>query len=236
MSQEQWTAVDRYITDLLVGPDSGLDAALRASAAAGLPPYNVSPNQGKLLFLLARIQGARNILEIGTLGGYSAIWLARALPAGGRLVTLEADPRHAEVARGNIARAGLADVVEVRLGPALDALAELAAEGRGPFDLIFIDADKQNNPEYFAWALDLSRRGSLIIVDNVIRGGEVVNAASDDPIVQGVRRLNELLAAELRVNAIAIQTVGSKGYDGMALALVTGDVGSSSRSATTSPP
>jgi len=220
MTQELWTAVDRYITDLLVPPDPALDAALEASAASGLPPINVSPNQGKLLWLLARLQGARTILEIGTLGGYSTIWLARALPAGGRLITLEIDPKHAEVARASIAHAGLADVVELRLGRALDTLPQLAAEGCGPFDLIFIDADKPNNPDYFAWALKLSRRGSLIIVDNVVRDGAVIDAASSDPSVQGVRRLNELLAAEPRVSATAIQTVGSKGYDGFAIALV----------------
>jgi len=223
MSQERWTAVDRYITDLLVPPDPALDAALQASAAAGLPAISVSPSQGKLLQLLARLQGARAILELGTLGGYSTIWLARALPPGGRLVTLEADPKHAEVARANLARAGLEDVVEVRLGRGLDTLPRLAAEGRGPFDLIFIDADKPSIPEYFAWALKLSRRGSLIVVDNVVRDGEIVDAGSADPNVQGVRRFNELLAAEPRVSATTLQTVGSKGYDGLTFALVTAD-------------
>ncbi len=223
MSQERWTAVDRYVTDLLVPPDPALDAALQASAAAGLPAIGVSPNQGKLLQLLARLQGARAILELGTLGGYSTIWLARALPPGGRLVTLEADSKHAEVARANLARAGLADVVEVRLGRGLDTLPRLAAEGAGPFDLIFIDADKPSIPEYFAWALRLSRRGSLIVVDNVVRDGEVVDAGSSDPNVQGVRRFNELLAAEQRVSATTLQTVGSKGYDGLTFALVTAD-------------
>jgi predicted O-methyltransferase YrrM len=220
VSQEQWTAVDHYLTDLFVPPDSALDAALRDSAAAGLPAINVSPNQGKLLHLLARLLGARTILEIGTLGGYSTIWLARALPAGGRLVTLESDARHADVARANIARAGLAEVVELRLGPALETMPQLAAEGRGPFDLIFIDADKESYPEYLAWSLRLSRRGSLIVADNVVRNGAVLDSASDDPRVQGARRFNELLAAEPRVSATAIQTVGSKGYDGFALALV----------------
>ncbi len=223
MSQEQWSAVDRYITDLLAPPDPALAAALQASAVASLPSINVSPTQGKLLLLLAQLQGARTILEIGTLGGYSTIWLARALPADGRLVTLEADPKHADVARANIARAGLEGVVEVRLGPALETLPRLAVEGRGPFDLIFIDADKPSNPEYVAWALRLSRRGSLIIVDNVVRNGAVADAASDNPDVQGVRRLYEMLAAEPRLSATAIQTVGSKGYDGFALALVTAD-------------
>src|SRR5215468_943088 len=163
MSQDQWTAVDRYVTDLFVVPEPALENALATSAAADLPAINVSPAQGKLLHLLARAHGARNILEIGTLGGYSTIWLARALPASGRLITLEADPKHAAVAQANIARAGLADVVELRLGPALEALPQLAAEGRGPFDLIFIDADKPSYPEYLRWALQLSRRGSVII-------------------------------------------------------------------------
>jgi predicted O-methyltransferase YrrM len=223
MSQEQWTAVDRYLTDLFVPPDPALEAALAASAAAGLPPINVSPNQGKLLQLLARVQGARSILEIGTLGGYSTIWLARALPAGGRLLTLEADPKHAAVARANLARAGVADVVELRLGPAQETLPQLAAEGRGPFDLIFIDADKPSYPDYLAWSLRLSRRGSLIIADNVARKGAVIEAASDDPRVQGMRVFLERLAAEPRVSATAIQTVGGKGYDGFAIALVTAD-------------
>jgi predicted O-methyltransferase YrrM len=220
MTQEQWTAVDRYITDHLVPSDPALDAALEASAAADLPPIHVTPNLGKLLHLLARVQGARTILEVGTLGGYSTIWLARALPPGGRLVTLESDPRYAEVARGNIARAGLADVVELRLGRALETLPQVAADGRGPFDLTFIDADKASTPDYFAWALKLSRRGSLIVVDNVVREGAVADAASTDPNVQGVRHLNELLAAEPRVSATAIQTVGGKGYDGFAVVLV----------------
>lgn len=222
MSQEQWSAVEHYITDMLVPPDPALDAALRDSAEAGLPAINVSPNQGKLLHLLARAQGARAVLEIGTLGGYSAIWLARALPAGGRLVTLESDPMHAEVARRNITRAGLAEVVDLRLGPALETMPRLAAEACGPFDLSFIDADKQNNPEYFAWALKLSRPGSLIVVDNVVRSGNVLDAATTDATIRGVRRLYDLIAAEPRVVATAIQTVGTKGYDGFAVALVTG--------------
>ncbi|WP_375496163.1 O-methyltransferase [uncultured Nostoc sp.] len=220
MNQEQWTAVDRYFTDLLVPSDPALDTALQTSAAAGLPSHNVSPNQGKLLLLLAQIQGARSILEIGTLGGYSTICLARALPSDGRLITLEADPKHAEVARANIAHAGLSKLVDLRLGQALSTLPQIAAENQGPFDLIFIDADKPSNPEYFAWALKLSRRGSLIIADNVVRNGAVIDAASSDPSVQGVRRFNELLASEPRVNATAIQTVGSKGYDGFAIAIV----------------
>jgi len=223
MSQEQWTAVDRYFADLLVPPDAALEAALQASVAAGLPPINVSPNQGKLLQLLARIQNVRTILEIGTLGGYSTIWLARALPPGGRLVTLEADPKHAEVARANLARAGLAGVVELRLGHALDTLPQLVKEGRGPFDLIFIDADKPGYADYLAWALKLSRVGSLIIADNVVRRGAVVDAVSADAMVQGVRRFNAMLAAEPRVSATAIQTVSSKGYDGFAIAIVIAD-------------
>lgn len=223
MSQELWSAVDRYIGDLFVPSDPALDAALASSAEAGLPPINVAPNQGKLLQLLARLRGARAILEIGTLGGYSTIWLARTLPPDGRLITLEADPRHAEVARANIARAGLAGVVELRLGRALDTLVRLFSDGEGPFDLIFIDADKPGYPDYFGWALKLSRRGSVIIADNVVRKGAVADPASKDPMVQGVRRFNELVAAEPRVSATAIQTVGSKGYDGFAIALVIAD-------------
>lgn len=223
MHQDTWTAVDAYVADLLVGPDPALAAALEASVAAGLPPINVSPAQGKLLQMLARLRGARTILEVGTLGGYSTIWLGRALPADGRLVTLEAEPRHAEVAEANIARAGLAGVVEVRVGPALATLPKLAAEGGEPFDLVFIDADKPNIPDYFAWALKLSRVGSVIVVDNVVRGGAVADAASDDPSGRGVRRLFEAMAAEPRVTATAIQTVGGKGYDGFAIALVIGE-------------
>lgn len=223
MIEHQWTAIDRYFTDLLTAPDPGLDAALAASAAAELPQINVSPNQGKLLHLLARAMGARTILEIGTLGGYSSIWLARALPPDGHLISLEADPRHAEIARANIAGAGLAEVVEVRLGKALDTLPHLAAEGHEPFDFTFIDADKPNTTEYFAWALRLSRPGSVIVVDNVVRGGQVIDAESDDPSVQGVRRFNERLGSEPRVSATAIQTVGSKGYDGFVIAVVEGD-------------
>jgi predicted O-methyltransferase YrrM len=222
MTQERWTAVDRYITDFLVPHDAALEGALEASAAAGLPAIQVSAAQGKLLHLLARIGGARSILEIGTLGGYSTIWLARALPAGGRLITLESEATHAAVARANIARAGLDGVVDVRLGRALETLPQLLSEGRGPFDLVFIDADKPSNAEYFGWALRLSRPGSVIIIDNVVRGGGIVDAGNQDANVQGVRRLHELLATETRVSATAIQTVGSKGYDGFAIALVTG--------------
>ena len=220
MLQEQWTAVDGFIGENLVPADPVLEAALRASAGAGLPPISVSPGQGKLLEVLARAQGARAILEIGTLGGYSAIWLARALPPGGRLITLEAEARHAEVARANLARAGLADVAEVRVGRAQDTLPRLHAAGDGPFDLIFIDADKPGYPDYLSWSLRLSRAGTMIIADNVVRGGAVADPGSTDANVQGVRRLMEMMAAEPRVTATAIQTVGSKGYDGFALALV----------------
>lgn len=222
-SPEQWRAVDEYITGLLVPSDPALDGALAASDAAGMPSIHVTPNQGKFLHLLARICSARRILELGTLAGYSTIWLARALPAGGSLITLESDPAHADVARKNIANAGLAEVVELRLGPALEVLPQLAADGCGPFDLIFIDADKAGTPDYFQWALKLSHIGSLIIVDNVVRRGAVVDPDSDDPAVRGIRRFNELLAAESRVSATEIQTVGSKGYDGFAIALVIGD-------------
>ena len=223
MSLEQWTTVDRYISDLLVPSDPVLESVLASSAAAGLPAINVSPCQGKLLHMLAKIQGSRTILEIGTLGAYSTIWLARALPANGRLITIEADPHHAEVARKNIARAGVGGIVELRLGQALDVLPQIAAEGRGPFDLIFIDADKPNMPHYFTWALKLARRGSVIIADNVVRKGAVANAADPDKSVQGVRQLMDQLAGESRVTATAIQTVGIKGYDGFALILVTAD-------------
>jgi predicted O-methyltransferase YrrM len=220
MSLKKWTAVEKYITGTLLPEDPILDEALEASARAGLPPINVSPNEGKLLWLWARALQARSILEIGTLGGYSTIWLARGLSPGGRLTTLELDPKHARVASSNIARAGLAKVVEVRLGAALDTLSRLAAEGRGPFDLTFIDADKPNNANYFEWAVRLSHPGSLIIVDNVIRGGDVIDSKSKDPGVVGTRKLNQALAAEPRVSATQIQTVGSKGYDGFAVAIV----------------
>jgi predicted O-methyltransferase YrrM len=222
MSQQTWTAVDRYFEDLLAPGDDVLAAALAASDAAGLPPHQVAANQGKLLALLARLCGAQAILEIGTLGGYSTIWLGRALPPGGRVVTLESNPRHAEVARANLARAGLEAVVDVRVGRAVDSLAALAAEGAGPFDLVFIDADKPSNPDYLAWALRLTRAGSVIVADNVVRDGRVVDPGGDAS-VQGVRRFLERVAAEPRLSATALQTVGSKGYDGFALALVTAD-------------
>ena len=223
VTQTQWTAVDRYISDLFVPSDPALDATLEASAKAGLPAIQVAPNQGKLLMILAKMQGARRILEIGTLGGYSTIWLARALPDGGRLVTLEADPRHADVARANIARAGVADKVEVRLGKALDALPRIEAEQIGPFDFTFIDADKESYPQYLTWAMKLSRPGSVIVADNIVREGQVVDAGSRDTNVQGVRRFNAKLAAETRVVATAFQVVGSKGYDGFAIAVVAGE-------------
>jgi predicted O-methyltransferase YrrM len=222
MSQEQWTLVDRYISDLLVPQDDVLRGALAASAAAGLPEINVAPNQGKLLQLYAQMIGARTILEIGTLGGYSTIWLARALPSDGSLLSLEADAKHAEVARANIAAAGLSGIVEIRLGKALETLPLIEAEKRR-FDFIFIDADKANLPHYFTWALKLAHVGSVIVVDNVVRGGRIVEAGNDDPNIKGVRLMNELIAAEPRVSSTALQTVGSKGYDGFALIRVISD-------------
>jgi len=220
MSQRQWTDVDGYTADLLVREDDALRAAAEQSAAAGLPPIAVSPNQGKLLHLLVRMQGASSILELGTLGGYSTIWLARALPPGGRLVTLEVEPRYAAVAAANIARAGVAELVEQRVGPALDLLRELVGERAGPFDFIFIDADKRSTPEYFELALDLTQEGSVILTDNVVRGGALIDPANDDPGVEGMRRFHELLAAAPGATGTTIQTVGSKGYDGFTLALV----------------
>jgi predicted O-methyltransferase YrrM len=221
MSLEQWTAVDRYLAELLVPSDPALEEALRASAAAGLPAINVAPNQGRLLQLLATIAGAAKILEIGTLGGYSTICLGRALPAGGRLLSLELSPRHAEVARANLAGAGLADRVEVRVGRALEILPELEKEGAGPFDFVFIDADKPSTADYVRWAVRLSRPGTVIVVDNIVRNGGVIDAGSADANVQGVRRANEAIASEPRLLAAAVQTVGVKGYDGFAIALVT---------------
>ncbi|MFE2527765.1 O-methyltransferase [Streptomyces sp. NPDC059382] len=219
MPQQTWTAVDDYFDGLLVEEDAALTAATADTLAAGLPAHQVAPNQGKLLHLLARIRGARTILEIGTLGGYSTIWLARALPEGGRLVTLEADERCADVSTANIARAGLADVVDIRRGKAADLLPGLA--GGEPFDLVFIDADKPSNPLYLEWALKLTRPGSVILGDNVVRDGAVVDGDSTDPRVQGVRRFTELIAEHPRLSATALQTVGSKGYDGFVMALVT---------------
>lgn len=217
--QTLWTDVDDYFVSALHATDPSLDSALEASRTAGLPPISVAPNQGKLLHLLARTHGTKNALEIGTLGGYSTIWLARALPDDGRLVTLELDPKHAEVAQANLVNAGVEDMVDVRVGRAVDSLAALESEGRGPFDLIFVDADKPSNPDYFRWALRLSRPGSLIIVDNVVRKGAVVDA-NGGADAEGVRAMTELIAAEPRVTATAVQTVGSKGYDGFLLALV----------------
>lgn len=213
-------AVDQYLSSLFAPADPALDEALAASAAGGLPEIQVSPTQGKLLHLLARLVSARAILEIGTLGGYSAIWMARALQPGGRLVTLEVDPKHAEVATSNIARAKLSDRVSVRVGRAIDTLPQIEAEKAGPFDLTFIDADKPSNPDYFEWALKLTRRGGLIIVDNVVREGAVIDAQSADANVRGSRRVLERMAAEKRVTATAIQVVGVKGWDGLAIAQV----------------
>jgi predicted O-methyltransferase YrrM len=220
MSQEKWTAVDRYIATKLVPNDPALEAALESNAAAGLPSIDVAPNQGKLLHLLALAKGARRILEIGTLGGYSTIWLARALPAGGKLVTLELNPTHAAVAQANIDRAGLSGLVEIRIGAAADSLAQLKNEGAPAFDMIFIDADKPSIPTYLRWALQLAKPRSLIVTDNVIRDGAVIDPDSTDTAVQGVRTMFEMLAAEPRLSSTAIQTVGSKGYDGFALAIV----------------
>jgi len=212
-----WTAVDDYFSKLLLPPDKALEQALADSVAAGLPAIAVSPLQGKQLLLLAQMQNPKRILEIGTLGGYSTIWLARALPNDGELITCEFSPKHAEVARANIARAGLSHLVEIRVGPALETLPLLAAEKRGPFDFIFVDADKENNPGYFEWALKLSRPGSVILVDNVVRDGAVADLKNTDPHIVGTRRMHELLTIEPRVTATAIQTVGAKGYDGYTL-------------------
>ena len=217
---ERWTAVDGYADGLLVGQDDGLRGALEASDAAGLPSISVSPAQGKLLHLLARSIGARAILEIGTLGGYSTIWLARALPPGGRLITIEADEKHAAVARQNIARANLSATVDLRVGRALDVLPSIERERLAPFDLVFIDADKPNTPAYFTWALRLARVGTLILIDNVVRNGALADAASQDPAVVAMRRVLDVIAAEPRVSATVLQTVGVKGYDGLAVALV----------------
>lgn len=220
MSRDLSGEVDAYLASVLVGEDPVLEGALAASTDAGLPPIAVSPLQGKLLHLLARVRGARRILEIGTLGGYSAIWLARALPSGGALISLEIDRRHAEVARKNVAAAGLADLVTVELGPALTTLDRFIAERAEPFDMIFIDADKPSNPEYLSRALELARSGTLIVLDNVVRQGGVADARSSDPNVTGTRRALEMMAADPRLEATAMQTVGLKGYDGFALALV----------------
>ena len=220
MGNEIWNEVDRYFTERLGLEDDALAAAQRDCQAAGLPPISVSAPQGKLLQLLALTIGARNILEIGTLGGYSAIWMARALPEGGRLVSLELDARHAEVAARNLGRAGVAAKVSVRVGPAIETLPKLEREGAGPFDLVFIDADKPSNPQYVEWAVRLARPGALIVLDNVVRAGKVIVEDSSDPAVQGVRRAMDVLAGDPRLSVTAIQTVGTKGHDGFALALV----------------
>lgn len=222
MSEKKWGEVDDYIAGLFVNPDPALDAALAASEKAGLPAIEVSPPAGKFLMLLAKMVGAKRILEIGTLGGYSTIWLARALPRDGRLITLEADAKHAKVARKNIDNAGFAEVVDIRVGKALDALPRLEAEKAGPFDLFFLDADKPNNPAYFEWALKMSRPGSVIVADNVVRYGALIDMESTDANVKGVRSFLEIVSREKRVSATAIQTVGVKGHDGFAVALVVG--------------
>ena len=223
MTQQEWNEVDAYFTGKLAPPDAVLDAALRSSAAAGLPAIAVAPNQGKMLQLFARMVGAKRILEIGTLGGYSTIWMASALPLDGKLITLEVEKRHADVAAANVARAGLEKKVEIRVGRALDSLPKLLAEKAGPFDLVFIDADKPASADYFEWALKLSRRGTLIVVDNVVRNGAVSDAGSKDSSVIGTRKLFDLMELDPRVSATAVQTVGSKGYDGFAMALVVGE-------------
>jgi predicted O-methyltransferase YrrM len=216
----EWTAVDNFLNATLLPDDPALTAALADNAAAGLPTIDVAPNQGKFLHLLARIANARRILEVGTLGGYSTIWLARALPAEGRLVSLEVNPHHAAVAAANVARAGLSELVDIRIGPALDTLAQLAADGAGPFDFIFLDADKPPSAEYLTAAMRLARPGTVIVADNVIREGKVIDAASTDPAAQGVRRMLQQMAADPRLSATALQTVGSKGWDGFAMAIV----------------
>ena len=220
MSQETWSAVDQYVIDTFGLEDSVLIDVQAACEKAGLPPIQVSAAQGKYLELLAKMIGAQRVLEIGTLGGYSTIWMARGLPASGRIITMELDPKHAEVADGNFLRAGLSDMIDLRVGAALDGLPVVEREGLGPFDLIFIDADKANIPSYFEWALRLSRAGSVIIVDNVVREGAVIDAASTDAAVQGVRRFNEIAASTARVQTTVLQTVGTKGYDGFAVSLV----------------
>lgn len=220
MTDERWAAVDGYLTELFGGEDEVLTEALAAAEAAGLPAIQVSAEQGRLLQVLARSVPARSVLEIGTLAGYSTIWLARALPKDGRLVTLEAEPKHAEVARANFKRAGLAETVEVRVGPATETLAKLAAAGAGPFDLVFIDADKPGYADYLSWALKLTRPGSLIVADNVVRNGAIADPANLDPNVVGVRQYIELVAAEPRLTASVLQTVGAKGYDGLSIAVV----------------
>ncbi|HMG03672.1 MAG TPA: O-methyltransferase [Edaphobacter sp.] len=220
MEQNLWNSVDRYLTDTLISPDQRIEDALEANACAGLPAIDVAPNQGKLLHLLARVQGAKRILEIGTLGGYSTIWLARALPSTGQLITLELNPKHATIAGSNVQRAGLSSRVDIRVGPALDSLAALHAEKPAPFDFIFLDADKPNNPNYLDWAVKLSRPGTLIVADNVVREGAIVDETSKDASVKGTRTFLEKLGNHPQLDATAIQTVGVKGYDGFAIAIV----------------
>ncbi|WP_205323770.1 O-methyltransferase [Glycomyces sp. YM15] len=220
MGQAQWTEVDTFLTSLIVGEDEALTEATAAAQRAGLPPISVSAAQGKLLYLLAKTLGAKRVLEIGTLGGYSAIWMARALPKDGHLVSLEYSPRHAEVASGNIARAGLVGIVEIRVGAAAESLPKLAAEGGEPFDMVFIDADKGGYPDYLDWSLQLTRPGGLIVADNVVRGGAVADGLSRDPNVQGVRSYLEKVAADPRLEGTVMQTVGVKGYDGLSIARV----------------
>jgi predicted O-methyltransferase YrrM len=220
MQTSDWDQVDRYLVDTLVGDDPALTAALAANAANGLPAIDVSPPQGKFLYLVARLMGARRVLEIGTLGGYSTTWLARAVGPRGRVLTLEYEPRHAEVARGNLDNAGVGDRVEIRVGAALDSLPGVESAGFGPFDLVFIDADKANNANYVEWALRLTRPGSAIVVDNVIRNGTVADPNNHDPDAVGSRKVLDLLGTDPRVDATALQTVGSKAWDGIALAIV----------------
>ena len=220
MKENRWKAVDAYFTETIVAPDRALEEALAANATAGLPSIDVSAPQGKLIHLLARMTGARKALEIGALGGYSTIWLARALPDDGRLITLELNAKRADIARRNVVRAGLGGKVEVRTGAALTTLPKIEAEGLGPFDFVFIDADKTNNAAYLEWGLRLSRPGTAIVVDNVVREGAIVDAASADPDVIGTRRMFEMMAHDPRLSATAVQTVGAKGWDGFALAIV----------------
>jgi predicted O-methyltransferase YrrM len=222
MSQDQWTVVDNYFDELFAPKDDVLSAAQKAIVDAGLPAISVSPSQGKLLHVLAKMRGVRKILEIGTLGGYSTIWMARALPADGRVITLEIDPKHADVARANFARAGLASQIEVKVGKAIESLPQLDASGAGPFDLVFIDADKVSTPDYLTWTFRLTKPGSLIIIDNVVRNGAVADPTSTNADVQGVQKALAMLAADKRVITAATQTVGSKGYDGFAIAFVIG--------------
>ncbi len=219
-AKEIWKQVDQYFTDALIAPGEGFGTALQANQNADLPPIDVTPLQGKFLELLVRATGARRVLEIGTLGGYSTLWLTRALPPDGLVVTLELEPRHAEVAKRNLEAAGLADRVELRIGPAAETLAALVKERAAPFDFIFIDADKSGYPEYLQWSMKLSRPGTLIIADNVVRDGKVIEPESPDPNIQGVHRFTELAAAEPRLSTTVLQTVGSKGYDGFAIAVV----------------